>query len=90
MNVHAPAALRRSAVLLAATLIPLAACPATAPASAASQPTGPTIGADIASKCAAMSGDERSACEHDTRAAAKTRRSHHHATAHAAAASAPR
>jgi hypothetical protein len=89
MNVHVPASVRRSAVLLAAALLPLAAFAATAPAAAASQPTGPTIGADIASKCNEMSGAERSACERDMRAAAKTRRSHAHATPHTTAASAP-
>jgi hypothetical protein len=78
-------------VLLAAGL-PLVTLGATAPpmsaAPAASQPKGPTIGADIASKCNEMSGDERAACTHDTRHAAATRRSHHH-PAPAKAASAP-
>jgi hypothetical protein len=76
MNVHALAALRRGALLLATTLLPLAAFAAGPPAPAASQPTGPTVGADIASECAPMSGDERTACQRDIRHAAQTRRSH--------------
>jgi hypothetical protein len=85
-----PASVRRVfAAALLGVALPMAALAApspSAPAAAASQPSGPTIGADIASKCKAMSGDERTACERDTRhAAAHRRASHRHA--HAASAS---
>jgi hypothetical protein len=90
MIVSLPAMRRAGAALLLGAALPVAALAATSPpASAASQPQGPTIGADIATKCKAMSGDERKACISDTRTAARTRRAHHparsaHSSAHAA------
>jgi hypothetical protein len=68
--------------------LPFAVVAAPSPDAAASQPHGPTIGSDIATKCKEMTGDERTACEKDIRAAAKKRRQHgSHTTTHAPAAS---
>src|SRR5689334_8299341 len=65
-------AARLAALCAALPLCALAASPA-ATAPAASQPA-PTAGSRIATKCAAMSGDERNACEKDVRHASKAHR----------------
>ena len=87
MKPSALARLHRVGGVLLACSLPFAALAAPSPKAAASQPHGPTIDADIASKCAQMTGDERTACERDIRAAAKKRRQGSHATTHAPAAS---
>jgi len=79
---------RRAAGAALACSLPFAVLGAPSSDAAASQPHGPTVGSDIATKCKQMTGDERTACEKDIRAAAKKRRQHgSRATTHAPAAS---
>ena len=77
MSVSSSLLFRRSAAVLLACSLPLAALAAPSSDAAASRSAGPTVGSDIATQCKQMSGDERTACERDIRAAAKKR---HHAT----------
>lgn len=79
---------RRALGVVLAFSVPFAALAGPSPSAAASQPEGPTVGSDIATQCKQMSGDERTACERDIRAAAKKRKHGSHAKTHAPSASA--
>jgi len=77
--------------LILAIGLPSGARAAQATAPSASAPVGPTASARIKTKCAAMSGDEKSACERDIRsdaqrAHAHTNKRHARSTGHAASA----
>ena len=77
-----------AALALGATL-PCAAAAASPAAEGASAPVGPTASARIATKCKAMSGDEKAACERDIRADARhahSKKTHAKSSARAASA----
>ena len=92
MSVPRSASLRRlTAGALVLGVVPFAAlgadashAPAAGSAASAPGSSGPTVDARIATKCQAMSGDERSACIADARAAGASRQRHSSAGSHAA------
>ena len=88
---HLSASLRMAPAAAAAFLAAAVACGAQAAGSAApsaSPAVGPTASSRMTSKCAAMSGDEKSACERDIRADAQAHPAHSHSKkAHAKPAS---
>jgi hypothetical protein len=87
MTAFSSSLLRRAAGACLACAMPFAALAAPAPEAAAAQPQNPRVGSDITSQCKQMSGDERTACERDMHAMAKTQRHGSHATKSAPAAS---